>query len=193
MKEDIRSIQPPQGSRLECREDQGQLMLHLPARPDRGLFKIAGLIALVAGVWIAAFFYARAAGLTLLPPFLGVLGFIVLLLSVIYFGALHWTDTSVLVTPKHYVVKTVFLGKEDIEQHEITEKSQAWRLTGKNMAGRYRDTGGGSVMQWIEIGTQGGESRFGYGLSKEEADWVVSRINQYLGRPIDHEAPHPHG
>jgi len=180
-------------SPLECREDNGQLTLYLPARPDRGLTRIAGSALVITGVFVVGLWYGKATGLNLLAPFLAVLGFIVFLFVLAYYGALHWTKTFIIVTPQSMVVKTILLGKEEIERHTLTESSQAWRLKGRNSAGRYRRTGGGSVMQWVEIKAKKGQSRFGYGLSKDEADWVVSRINQFLGRPIDPAAPTPYG
>ena len=139
------------GSPLECREDDGQLTLYLPARPDRGRIRIAGSTLVIAGVFMVGFWYGKATGLNLLPPFLAVMGFIVFLFLVAYFGALHWTKTFIIVTPQSMVVKTVLLGKEAIERHTLTESSQAWRLKGRNSAGRYKKTGGGSVMQWVEM------------------------------------------
>jgi len=189
---------PPARSRIQCREHEGQLLLHLLACPRRALARFGGILVLfvfLAGFFLGTFFLLEQ----FLPAVLviGVVEVVLFLAAVAAMAAPYLRTTFVLITEDRAVVKTVLYGREHVRQYALDDQSRArqWYLP-PTPSRRHRRGG----PEGIEIGdapdgpvegsdlvvvsdlSDESKPRFGAGLSQGELDWAVWRINQFLGQ-----------
>ena len=167
------SIQPLPGSRVQCREVDGQLVLHLPSRPGRVLKATAGFVFALAALPVVGR-YVAAGDAFVFGLFIVSLG-VPLVVILLVWGTLavqrHATGTFVLITRETLIVKTVLLGKEKIRKYALTGQSRASQL----VQSPNEDP---SPASGISITTKKGEVEFGEGLSQGERDWIEWRVNQ---------------
>lgn len=182
--------------RIQCREHQGQLLLHLPARPRRVLTRFGGMLVLfvfLVGFFLGTFFLLKE----FLPAVvvIGIVEVILFVAAVAGMAAPYLRTTSVLITKDRALVKTVLYGREHVREYALDAQSRArqWYLPPTPSG---RDRRGGP--EGIEIGdapdgpvegsdlvvvsdlSDESKPRFGAGLSQGELDWAVWRINQFL-------------
>lgn len=187
-------VQTLPGSRIECREAGGRLVLHLPARPGRMLLRLGGLFALFGVVLVVVVFASK--GWAPVAVVFGSVATVILSFAAIASGRSHLVNTFVLIAPHRAVVKTILYGKEQVREFELGPASNArqWYLP-------QRPGGSSAEPQGIEIGTgrynpEAGSDlsdesrpRFGAGLAPGELDWVEWRINRFLGHSTDADEP----
>ncbi|UCE48439.1 MAG: hypothetical protein JSW47_22945, partial [Phycisphaerales bacterium] len=185
---------PSARSRIQYREHEGQLLLHLPACPRRVLTRFGGILVLfvsLAGLFLVACYLLER----FLPAVLaiGIVEVILFLVALAAMAAPYLTTTSVLITKDRAVVKTTLYGKEHVRQYALDAQSRArqWYLPPTPSDREWR--GGpegieiGSDPYAPEVGSDLSDEskpRFGVGLSQGELDWVVWRINQFLDQAV---------
>ncbi len=179
------SVQALPGSRVRCREVNGQLVLHLPSQPGRVLKATAGFLLCVAALPIVAHFIAGGDawvfGLFIVS--LGVPLVLILLVWGILAAQRHATETFVLITRETLIVKTVLFGRERLREYTVTEKSRASQFVQSPTEDEEPRPACG-----VSITTQQGEVEFGEGLSQGERDWVEWRVNRHLGQATNTDA-----
>jgi len=186
------------GPHILCREANGQLVLRLLPSRRRVLTRFGRMLVLF--VFLVGFFLLTFFLLKQFLPLVVVTGIVEVILFVAAVAAMaapYLRTTSVLITKKRVVVKTVLYGREHVREYApgVQSRARQWYLPPTPSD---RDRRGGP--EGIEIGdapddpVEGSDSavvsdlsdeskpRFGDGLSKGELDWVVWRVNQFLGQ-----------
>jgi hypothetical protein len=164
------------GSPLEYQEDDGRLILRFPATPGRGLKRVAGPV--LFGIVIGLAPFLNGATLSFAWPFLVFVGLVLAVYIWICFVGSHLTSWKVDLTADSVLLTTRVFGRDETERHTLTAQSRARSLQSRGRSAKP----GSSKMRWIEIKTAGGEARFGYGLDREERDWVERSVNEFLDR-----------
>lgn len=186
------------GTRILCREANGQLVLRLPPSRRRVLSRLGGMLILfifLVGFFLVALYVLEAS--LLVVAAIGIVEVILFVIAVAAMAAPYLTTTFVLITKDRAVVKTVLYGKEHVREYALASQSRARQWYYPPSPSR-RDNPAYSGPQGIEIGetsnspvegsdlvvvsdlSDESKPRFGDGLSRGELDWVVWRINQFL-------------
>jgi hypothetical protein len=180
------------GTRIQCRETDGQLVLYLPACPRRVLRCFGSLLVLfvfLVGFFLVWFYLLDG----FLPPVLalGTVEVIIFLAALAAMAAPYLRTTSILITRNRAALKTVLYGKEQVREYALDAQSRArqWYLPPRPSDHKYPHRSGPEGIEIRsdqydpEVGSDVSDEskpRFGAGLSQGELDWVEWRINQFL-------------
>ncbi len=181
------------GSRIQCREEDGRLELHLPANHRGALIRSAFILLATLLAGGVVFFLVEDLPLFMSIPgalFLAIFSFFVFVITV---GS-HLTKTWVTITRERLVLKTVDYGREEIQKYNLRETSRAKKHYVKARRTTSSSTGSGFVggyYQGIDVTSKRGTAHFGDSLRgcEGEMDWIEWRINRFLGHVTDADAP----
>jgi len=185
-----RDTRTPHDSRIECRELDGRLEVHLPPNLRGAWIRIAVMLAVGVGFPFLVAQYGDIFDLFVMLP-MGL--FLTVAATLVFFGEVspQLINTWVTITPDRLVLKTVHYGREKMREFKLHKTSRAQKCTS---LGRRDDYGRrASRVQGIDVTCKAGPAYFGKGLPRKEVDWLVRRINRFLGQAKDDDAPEPAG
>jgi uncharacterized Zn finger protein (UPF0148 family) len=173
----------PAGSQIKVVEaTEDRLVLYIP-----GGGKSANALAFFAALWngFMLLFTGIALGGALhgkgidAPPLLGLVAFLGLFWAVglglaFYWMKLKYERTFLLVDRDRLVVKRVLFKRNRVDETALASDSRAALVESyqQNDCPVYR----------VEVQGPGGKAKFGTSLADAEKDWLVDRINDFLGR-----------
>lgn len=176
-------------------ETAESLVFYMPSRP------VIGWIAavLIAAVLLVCLGFIGLVGYHLgwlfLPIglFLGAIALLVLGALFLAFTQRYLATTFVDITRERLVLKIILWGREQIKTHKLREHSVARLYWGDPRLLRRGHTP--RRPQGVELVVEGGRVNsspvFGDALSWGEQDWIVWRINSFLGGASDADAQEP--
>lgn len=177
---ETRSTETLPGSSIRCSETKEELYLHLPRQPIRATTRAALIVTLLSCVAAFVVFLEPPLLFAILTAvFLSL--FFTLLIAV--FVVPHLVAESVLVTRDRIVVKTATVyGKEGVQENNLSEKAYA-------KLHHVRSRRHGDFAQGVDVTAKRGTAHFGDALAPGELDWVVWRLNRFLGHTPDADPP----
>ncbi len=179
------------GGRIQCREKDGTLELHLPANRRGTLIRSFFLLLMTLSLGVVMFFLIEVSPWLLLPVlFWLVLSFFIFACTI----GPHLMKTWITITRERLVLKTVVYGKEEIQKLDLCEISRAKKhyvASTKKTSSNHGSSFTGGFYQGIDISSEHGTVHFGDSLkgSEGEMDWIEWRINRFLDHATDADAP----
>ncbi|HTI51781.1 MAG TPA: hypothetical protein VL475_12540, partial [Planctomycetaceae bacterium] len=181
-------VPAPTGSRIRIVESTAErLVLFIPAggKNSGGLGCFALIWNLFMGVFTTLWIFGTVRGvkqdapppLLVIVPFFGLFWAIGLGMAWFWLKA-RFERTFLLLDHERIVVQRVLFGRKRLEETILGTASRAALVESYQQNERPVDR--------VEVTGAGGAAKFGTVLSDEEKDWLVDRINEFLGvRPDD--------
>ncbi len=190
----VASVQTLPGSKVHCRETDEELIFYIPPRPVVGWIAAVLITAVLLACLGFLGFVVYHAGWFVLPfaLFVGAIAFIVLGFFFLAVTQRYLTKTFVYVTHGRLVLETILWGREDLERHKLSEQSFARLYWGDPKLWR-RSKHIPRTPQGVQIVLEDPSDYsvpvFGGSLAWGEQDWIVWRINRFLGKATNDDVP----
>jgi hypothetical protein len=190
------------GSRVLCRETNEELVFYLPPQAIRGWIRgVLIVMALVAFEgFLAVAVHKGWCPIVLIAVALGIIALLFSGFLFLFFTGNDLTETWVNITRERLFLKTnVWGGRQQGQTYPLNERSYAAQYCGGPHSDATSPSGidvkseddAGEEPTLTDLGASIGKgtAHFGDSLSRRELEWVEWRINRFLGRATDADAP----